>query len=153
MTTKPRGRILRSVERENIETLRAAFAVWSAGDMEAVSEYYDPDAIPRPPPGWPEPGPFVGRDAVVRQLGEIRGTWNADEITVGDVAAAGDRVAFQFRFRGVGRGPVAQMDATFVVTLRNGKIHYAEYFWDHAEALEALGLSSSPEGAPRNRPS
>ena len=27
------------------------------------------------------------------------------------------------------------------LTVRNGKILYREYFWDHAEALEAMGLS------------
>jgi hypothetical protein len=26
-------------------------------------------------------------------------------------------------------------------TVRNGKTAYQEFFWDHAEALDALGLS------------
>jgi ketosteroid isomerase-like protein len=30
---------------------------------------------------------------------------------------------------------------TQVVTIRKGKIVYREYFWDHADALEAAGLS------------
>jgi hypothetical protein len=30
---------------------------------------------------------------------------------------------------------------TQVITVRKGRIHYREYFRDHAEALEALGLS------------
>ncbi len=30
---------------------------------------------------------------------------------------------------------------TYVATVRKGKIFNVEYFWDHAEALEAAGLS------------
>ena len=30
---------------------------------------------------------------------------------------------------------------TVVNTVRNGKIRYREFFWDHDEALEAVGLS------------
>ena len=32
-------------------------------------------------------------------------------------------------------------EQTVVFTLRKGKIFLLEYFWDHAEALEAVGLS------------
>ena len=34
--------------------------------MEGVRELYDPDAVMEAAPDWPEPGPFVGRDAVMR---------------------------------------------------------------------------------------
>jgi hypothetical protein len=33
------------------------------------------------------------------------------------------------------------MEMTIMVTVRKGKIVYREYFRDHAEALEAVGLS------------
>ena len=33
------------------------------------------------------------------------------------------------------------MDSTVIATLRKGKIFLMEYFWDHAEALETVGLS------------
>ena len=33
------------------------------------------------------------------------------------------------------------MEVTSVLTVRKGKIVYQEFFWDHAEALETLGLS------------
>ena len=56
------------MSQENAETVRRAFEAWNAGDVDAVREAFDPDVIMRAPEGWPEPGPFVGRDAVVRQL-------------------------------------------------------------------------------------
>ena len=38
-------------------------------------------------------------------------------------------------------GPESNMELTNVFTVRKGKIFYLEFFWDHAEALEAVGLS------------
>jgi ketosteroid isomerase-like protein len=32
------------------------------------------------------------------------------------------------------------MEATSVVTVRNGRIVGLEYFWDHSEALATMGL-------------
>ena len=33
------------------------------------------------------------------------------------------------------------MEMTSIYTIRKGRIVYDEKFWDHAEALEAVGLS------------
>jgi ketosteroid isomerase-like protein len=33
------------------------------------------------------------------------------------------------------------MGMTVVQTVREGRIFYVEFFWDHAKALEAMGLS------------
>jgi hypothetical protein len=40
-----------------------------------------------------------------------------------------------------GHGPEADAEATGIFTIRNGQIRVAEFFWDHVEALETLGLS------------
>jgi hypothetical protein len=47
----------------------------------------------------------------------------------------------RFIWRGAGYGPEANIEATGVYTVRKGKIFGIEFFWDHAEALETLGLS------------
>jgi ketosteroid isomerase-like protein len=60
------------MSQENVEVVRAGFEAWNAGDMDALRELYDADAIMRPPEGWPEPGPFVGREAVMRQFQQNR---------------------------------------------------------------------------------
>lgn len=39
-----------------------------------------------------------------------------------------------------GHGPDLNMEMTNVFMVRKGKIVYQEFFWDHAEALETLGL-------------
>jgi ketosteroid isomerase-like protein len=130
------------MSQENIEIVRAAFEAWNAGDMEVLRELYDPDIILRLPEGWPEPGPFVGRDAVMRQWEQMREAWDADALqTTSDFIDAGDRVVVRLIWRGTGHGPASNMEVTQVTTVRKGRVFFLEHFWDHAEALEAAGLS------------
>ena len=115
---------------------------WNAGDTDRLREVYDPDVVIRAPEGWPEPGPFVGRDAVMRQWKRNLESWEADTFeAVGDPIDAGDRVVVRLRWTGVSRGTSTQLEFTAVYTVRKGKVAYQESFWDHAEALETLGLS------------
>jgi ketosteroid isomerase-like protein len=60
---------------------------------------------------------------------------------VSDFIDVGDRVAVRLRWRTAGRGPEANMEWTVIHTVRKDKVIGIEYFWDHAEALEVLGLS------------
>jgi ketosteroid isomerase-like protein len=129
------------MSQENVEVVRATIAAWNAGDMDGLRELNHPEVIVRPPRGWPEPGPFVGREAVMRQFEQMRATWDADAVELISAVDAGDRVAVRFVWHGVGQGPEANMEMTYVATVRKGKIFNIEYFWDHAEALEAIGLS------------
>ena len=130
------------MSQENVEIVRKAFEAWNAGDMDAFREFYDPDIIVRPPEGWPEPGPFVGREAVMGQWEQLRETWDADEVEpIGDFIDAADRVVVRQAWRGAGHGPSLNMEMTNVFMVRNGRIVYQEFFWDHTEALEAAGLS------------
>jgi ketosteroid isomerase-like protein len=135
------------MSQENVEIARAAIDAWNAGDMDAFSELCDPEIIVRPVPRWPEPGPFVGRDAVMRQWKQTRETWDFDTVEpIGDFIDAGDRVAVRqvwrghASFEGVGQGPESNIEVTNVFTVRKGLIFQQEFFWDHAEALETLGL-------------
>ena len=125
-----------------MEIVRRGFEAWNAGDMDGLRDLHDPEVIVRPPKGWPEPGPFVGREALMRQFEQMRETWDADASElISDFVDAGDRVAVRFVWRGVGQGPEANMEMTIVSTVRKGKIFNVEYFWDHAEALKSLGLA------------
>jgi ketosteroid isomerase-like protein len=130
------------MSRENLEVVEAMGDAWNAGDMDALREVYDPDVIVRAPAGWPEPGPFVGREAVMRQWERNREYWDTDTFeAVGDPIDAGDRVVVRLIWTGVGRGLQTQLEFTAVYTVRKGKVFHQESFWDHAEALEAVGLS------------
>jgi len=125
-----------------VEIVKAAYGAWNAGDMDALRELYHPDAIVRAPSGWPEPGPFVGREAVMREWEQTRETWDADTVEpISDFIDIADRVVVRQIWRGVGQGPESNIELTNVFTVRKGRIVYQEFFWDHAEVLETLGLS------------
>jgi hypothetical protein len=129
------------MSEENVEVVRRAFEAWNAGDMDAVRVAFDPDAIMRVAKGWPEPGPFVGRDAVLRQLKQQRETWDSDSFELtSDLIDAGEQVVVRWVWHGAGSGPESNIEATAVYTVRKGRVFYVEHFWDHAEALEAAGL-------------
>ena len=130
------------MSEENVEIVRALFEAWNAADMDAFGELYDPDVIVRTAEGWPEPGPYVGREAAMRFHEQLRDTWDANTLVpISDFIDAGDRVAVRYIWRGAGQGPDLNMELTLVFTMRKGRIFYQEFFWDHAEALEAAGLS------------
>jgi ketosteroid isomerase-like protein len=130
------------MSQENVEVVRAGVEAWNAGDMDAVREMHDPDVIVRTVEDWPEPGPSVGREAVMRSFEQLRDTWNANTMeATSDFIDAADRVAVRFIWRGAGQGPQLNLEMTDVITVRRGRIRGHEYFWDHAEALEAVGLS------------
>jgi len=130
------------MSQENVEVVRAFFEAWNAEDMDAVRELYDPAVIVRAPKGWPEEEPLVGRDATMRGFERLRATWDGDTLQpVSDFFDVGDRVAIRASWRGEGRGPASSVETTHVYTVRQAKIVNQEFFWDHAEALEAVGIS------------
>jgi ketosteroid isomerase-like protein len=59
---------------------------------------------------------------------------------ISDFIGAGDRVLVRLIWRGVCQGPESALEWTIVCTVRKGSIISIEYFWDHAQALEAVGL-------------
>jgi uncharacterized protein len=131
------------MSQENVEVVRAAYEAWNAGDIETLRELYDPDAVMvRGLEGWPEPfSPVIGRDAVMRMYQQLRETWDADAMEPISITHGADRVVVRTIWRGAGHGPDLNMEMTIIFTVRNGRIFLLEQFWDHAEALEAVGLS------------
>jgi ketosteroid isomerase-like protein len=130
------------MSQENVEVVRAANSAWNAGDMDAFRGLHDPDVSLRPEKDWPEPGPYVGREAVMREWEQVRETWFADAVEpIDEFIEAGDRVVVRQVWHGVGQGPESNIELTNVFTVRNGLIFHQEFFWDHAKALEAAGLS------------
>jgi ketosteroid isomerase-like protein len=129
------------VSQENVEIIRRLFEVWNAADLDAFRDLYDPEVIVRTVEDWPEPGPYVGRDAAMRFHEQLRDTWDANTLVpISDFIDAGDRVAVRYIWSGAGHGPDLNMEVTLVFTIRKGKIALQEFFWNHAEALEAAGL-------------
>jgi ketosteroid isomerase-like protein len=129
------------MSQENVEIVKAVVEAWNAGNMDTLRELYDPDVIMRMPENWPESDPFVGREAVMRHWEQQREALDADVMEPISIIDAADRVVLRHTWRGTGHGPEVNFDVTNVFTVRKRKIFYQEFFWDHAEALKALGLA------------
>jgi ketosteroid isomerase-like protein len=130
------------MSQDNIEQMRGGVEMWNAGDWGRFRELFDPDVVMRAPEGWPEPGPFVGRDAVMQEFARLQDAFDHESLEIeGEMRASGDRVIARLIWHVAGRGPEAEMEVTAVWTVRRGLIIGQEYFWDHADALEAAGLS------------
>ena len=129
------------MSQQNVEIVKANFDAWNAGDMDAWSDLLAPNVIWRVMPDWPEQGPFIGRDAVLLQVRQLRESWDSDAVVpVGDLIDAGDQVVLRLIWRGVGRGPESNMEMTCIYTVREDRIIDFEFFWNHTEALKAAGL-------------
>jgi ketosteroid isomerase-like protein len=101
------------MSQENVEVVQAGFHVWNTGDMVAFRELLAPKVAMKPPSGWPEPGPFLGRDATMRQFAQLRETWDRDTAEpVGAFIDMGDRVAVRQAWRGEGQGPESVLEWT-----------------------------------------
>jgi len=130
------------MSQENAAVVQAVFEAWNARDMEAVRDACDPEIIVRSPEGWPEPGPFFGQGADMRAFEQLGETFDSDwQELNSDLVHVGDRVAVRTVWRGIGHGPELKQESTSVFTVRKGRVFHIEFFSDHADALETLGLS------------
>jgi uncharacterized protein len=131
------------MSQENVEIVRRLFDAWNGGDMDGVRDAYDPDAVMRYHGDFPEPGPFIGRDAIMRQFDRLRDAlYERDSLVfVSDFLDAGGTVVIRFAWRGEGSGPAMDLELTVVYTVKGGQVLEADFFRDHDEALEAAGLS------------
>jgi SnoaL-like domain len=93
----------------NVQIVQASFEAWNAGDMRAWGNFLAPDVIWRPTEDWPEPGPYVGRESVLREAQQLREAWGADAAEpVGEFSHSGNRVVGRFIWvGGRGQGPDA----------------------------------------------
>jgi ketosteroid isomerase-like protein len=107
--------------QENVTTVRAFYEAWNSGDMDVFRDLYDPDVVLRPPEGWPEPGPFVGRETVMSEWERVRDAWDANVVEpIGDFIDAGDRIVVRHTWRGAARGPEVSLAVTNVLTVPVG---------------------------------
>lgn len=129
------------MSQENIEIVREFFSTWNAGDLDRAWERLHPDVVMRMEGDWPEPGPYFGREAVHLWDAQFRETWDEVTVQITDIVHSADRVVGRYALRGIGKGPVTELEVSIIHTIRDGRIREIEFHWDHIEALRAVGLS------------
>jgi ketosteroid isomerase-like protein len=129
------------MSEENLELARKVVEYWNRGDLDALFDLGDEDQMLRAAEGWPERVQY-GRDAIRSFYAGLVEVVGHDAVIV-DLVDAGDSVVLRTRqhFSGEQSGLKGDLEFSQVLTFRRGKIIMQEFFWDHQEALEAVGLS------------
>ena len=128
------------MSQENVEIVRRINAAYRRGDWEVLPEFWDPDILIRTDARWPEQR-VHGRDAA---LALYRGLWESggSDVRIEEIVDLGDRVLVRFgvSMRGQQSGIEVQQSVSEIVTFREGRIIFVEYFLDHDQARKAVGL-------------
>ena len=134
------------MSQENVEIVRAVFAAWNAGDMEALFAHFHPELVYHPRADEPDPSPHVGRDAYERLVYGFVDSFSEVTLEVLEVIDAGDHViastVLHAVLHGQGSASAGVSDTyVFVYKLRDGLGVEGWEYRTKQEALEALGLS------------
>jgi ketosteroid isomerase-like protein len=125
----------------NVEQARAAYAAWSARDLDAFVKVFHDDV---------EVKPFLGRGlgastyrghgGLRRWYEEANEAWDELRIEPHEFREIGDRLAVFLRAIGRGRGSHVEVEAELVhvAEFRDGKVARLEGFGDREQALKAL---------------
>ena len=130
------------MSQENVEIVRRSYEAWNAGAMDTLRECYDPSAVMvLGSEGGPEGAEaIVGIDALMLLYVRLREAWDTDEMDPISFTDADDRVVVHHTWHARGRGPDLDIEQAVICTLSQGRISQVEPFWDHHEALKAVGL-------------
>jgi ketosteroid isomerase-like protein len=133
------------MSQENVEIVRRTIELYIEGEREAFLDFVAEDVEIRPDVSrFPEAKPFRGRDEFRQFLTDIDQGWEGGATAeIKEIFPVGDRVVARADWGGTGRasGIDLRSSLTSIYAIRDGRISKIEYFFDHAQALEAAGLS------------
>ena len=133
------------MSQENIDLLHAYHAAYSARKLSAAIDLCASNVEVFPDASvWLEPRPLVGRDEFRALLEDSWSAWKSCSAKIEEVRDLGDgRVLARGEWGGIGITSDAESYTSLstIFTVRDGQIARVQYFFDHAKALEAVGLS------------
>ena len=132
------------MSQENVEIVKRFAAAYNARDLDAAAEMCAPDVEAFPDASvFPEAASLVGRQAFRSFLEETWDAWASGGVALNEIRDIGDeRVLARADWGGTGSASGASLSTNLsqIYTIRDGRICRAEYFFDHTEALKAVGL-------------
>jgi ketosteroid isomerase-like protein len=136
------------MSEENVEVVRAYVEAYNAG-AEAFGDFLvdfmaeDVEIVPDAS-RFPEAKPFRGREEYRRYIANNDQDWEGGgRSEIKEIFPAGDdRVVVRVDWGGRGRASGIDLRSSLsaITTVRDGQITKFEFFFDHAQALEAAGL-------------
>jgi len=132
------------MSKENVELVTRSIEAYVAGDVDSYVEFFAEDVEVFPDVSLPEAKPFHGREQFRRFVAEVAEGWEGSATAdIREIFSVGELVIARADWGGKGRtsGIDLRSNLTSVCTVRDGQITRIEYFFNHADALEAAGLS------------
>ena len=129
----------------DIDVVHRAVGCFNDADWEGLAALIAPDCRMTPLDNWPEPGPFVGREANVAQFQRLRAdSAGRTEIGVVEARERGDWVVTHYRWviEGAASGATVEASFTGVARLEGGQVVEQHFRFEESDALEAAGLSA-----------
>jgi ketosteroid isomerase-like protein len=130
--------------QENVDIVRASIESYSTGDRDAFLDFMAEDVEIRPDAGrFPEAQPVRGREELRRYIADIdQGFEGGGTAVLREISPVGERVVARADWgdKGWASGIDLLSSLTGIYSVRDGKIVRIEFFFDHAQALEAVGL-------------
>jgi ketosteroid isomerase-like protein len=129
-----------AVESANAGMVREGYAMWNEGRLaEAMDRFWHPDAVVYHPPGWPEPGPSIGRAAAQEQFERVREDFDVDRLQILELREIEGVVVLRARWivRGRGSGLDTSIEMSGVYWFADGRIVRNAFYWDHDAAVDA----------------
>jgi ketosteroid isomerase-like protein len=126
----------------NVEIVRAAVEAWNRGDRETLMALWDEEAEFYPLRAQLEGEVYWGHDGMDRFLAAMAEEWENVRFEIAETRDAGEQVVGVGRFLARGRASGVDLDVPLgvITRVRHGKIVYARFVSEPAEALEAAGL-------------
>jgi ketosteroid isomerase-like protein len=139
----PKSRLRRALIRRLV---RIGWEAFNRGDLEVAFLPYDPDCQSTFPSEMVtiglEPGTF-DRDERVRFQQRVIDEWDEFRFEPSELIEFGDRLMSigRMRMRGLSSGVPVDTEWAAIFTIFDGRVTREQIFLDHAEALQAAGLS------------
>jgi ketosteroid isomerase-like protein len=126
------------MSQENVEVVRAGFAAHNRGDLDALVEIYDPEAVFE----TLLLGTHHGKEAIRRLYEENQSNQSGYTVEPVELIDAGDKVITVVQMGGA--GPVSEIalddQIAFIHTFKDGLVVREQAFRNRHEALDAAGL-------------
>ena len=130
------------MSRENVERIKEGFAAHNRGDVDALVELYDPDAVFE----TLLLGTHHGNEAIRLIYEENQKTLAGYDVVPEELIDVEDKVVAVVKT--MGSGPTSEIAVddpfAFVFTFKGDRIVREQAFRNKEEALEAAGLSDPP---------
>jgi ketosteroid isomerase-like protein len=124
----------------NVDTARAAYQAFASGDLAALQQDFDENAVWITSDELPLGGTVKGRDQIMGNFAQIPNYWNEFKVEPEEFIEADEYVVVRGTQHAA--NDKGSMDAPFVHVMKyngEGKLVRSEFFTDSAKAAKLLG--------------